>query len=235
MNKEHKENATKTPIWRIVTSTSLMTGTLCLLLTWGAFQFFSAPMLLKYTGYADSYVLTKPDAFSDPVSLFELGELVTNGTILSIDDLWSFQSSFYQTIISVLIAINALLAVFAFIFIKNSSHDKAVDAAVSHTQKYISGIEFDEKVNANAQRTLGQMRDDYNETAATLERALDQVSGLSPSVIEHTEQLTMLSNNIKDMQQHVGILIQRVAQLDSSESEGQNIALTKERITDGVY
>ncbi|MBE0762492.1 transmembrane HD family hydrolase, partial [Escherichia coli] len=51
-------------------------------------------------------MLKKPDVISDPKTLQNIGKMVTDGTLLSLDDFWSFQSNLYQTIITVLIALN---------------------------------------------------------------------------------------------------------------------------------
>ncbi|WP_220771071.1 hypothetical protein, partial [Shewanella sp. MBTL60-007] len=135
----------KTSTWFVVVITSVITACFCLLIVWVAFQQFSAPTLLKYTGFAESFLLADPDAFSDRHDLYELGEMVKSGTLLSVDDVWSLQSSFYTTIITVLIATNALLAVFVFFFVNATSNDKAIEAAENYTQNYISGSEFTDK------------------------------------------------------------------------------------------
>ena len=100
-------NEDKTVIKRkvlfIVVCTALMTSIFTVMGLWWALQSFSAPTLLKYTGYAESFILKNPNAEVDLFTLHTLGQLVMDGTLMSLDDLWSFQSSFYQTIISVLI------------------------------------------------------------------------------------------------------------------------------------
>lgn len=201
---------TVTPTWQIVIITSLVTACFCLLTIWGAFQFFSAPSLLKYTGYAESFLLKDPQAFTDRHDLYELGEMVKTGTLLSVDDVWSLQSSFYSTIITVLIATNGLLAVFAFIFVKASSHDKAIEAAETYTQNYISGVEFTKKVDTK----LKYIRADYE---SSLDYMFDTID----------EKLVPQQRDINELRNYVAILTKRLAEMDDSDEEGNDLEIRK--------
>ncbi|MCY9802661.1 hypothetical protein OTK51_04365 [Vibrio scophthalmi] len=221
-----KELASRnTSTWFIVACTSCITAVFSLLLFWCALQFFSAPTILQYTGYADSFVLTDPEKFQDPDALNSLGKLVRDGTLLSLDELWGFQSSFYQTIITVLIAINGLLAAFAFIFIKNSSHDKAIEAAVEHAQEYLSGREFDNLVSEKVELKLKGIRSDYDETATSLDNMLEQFSSVVPSVEENQSDIVVLNTKIEELQRHVGVMIHQMSILDQTDEVGNELEL----------
>lgn len=93
------------------------------------FYLILRPSFYSYIGFADNFVLKKPDVISDPKTLQNIGKMVTDGTLLSLDDFWSFQSNLYQTIITVLIALNGIVAAFSFLIIKNSSTAKAKEEA----------------------------------------------------------------------------------------------------------
>ncbi|MGL0928835.1 hypothetical protein ACSTDZ_06820 [Vibrio vulnificus] len=77
-----------------------------------------SPSLLSYLGYADSVALANADNINDPFTSHIVGELVKSGTLISLKDVWSFQTGFYQTIITFLIAINGLIAAISVIYIK---------------------------------------------------------------------------------------------------------------------
>ncbi|HGK7544216.1 TPA: transmembrane HD family hydrolase, partial [Klebsiella pneumoniae] len=76
--------------------------------------------------------------------------MVTDGTLLSLDDFWSFQSNLYQTIITVLIALNGIVAAFSFLIIKNSSTAKAKeearDIAVVEVNQYVESSKFEKEI-----------------------------------------------------------------------------------------
>lgn len=228
MNNNGEKSSQKTPVWKIIGYTSVLTALMTVFVLWGVLQYFSAPTLLKYTGYANSFVLTDPEAFKDPFSLYTLGELVKEGTILSLDDLWSFQSSFYQTLITVLIAINGVLAAFAFIFIKGASRDQAIEAAVDHTQQYMSGNEFADRVNNNVQTLLDGIKADYDDTAGKLDVSLSMINEtIHPAVEENKQDIQVLIRENQELRRHVGNLIQRLAELDNSEEQGADLELEK--------
>ncbi|MGI2142754.1 hypothetical protein [Shewanella sp. AC91-MNA-CIBAN-0169] len=214
---------TKTTVnstWKIVLVTSLITACFCLLAVWGAFQFFSVPSILKYTGFAESFLLKDPQAFTNRENLYALGEMVKAGTLLSVDDIWSFQSSFYQTIITVLIAVNGILAVFAFIFVKASSDDKAIEAAEKYTKDYIASSEFSDKVNAK----LDGIRNDFDFSVTEIE---DITNVVEPMVYDHDDDIQSLKRETKELRRYVGILTQHLAEMDVSDEEGSDLVIRK--------
>ncbi|UOE84270.1 hypothetical protein [Vibrio splendidus] len=214
-----------TSTWLIVACTSGITAVFTLLLFWCALQFFSAPTILQYTGYAESFVLTEPEQFQDPDALDSLGELVRDGTLLSLDELWGFQSSFYQTIITVLIAINGLLAAFAFIFIKNSSHDKAIEAAVEHAQEHLTGREFDSLINDKVEVQMAGIRSDYDETASSLDNMLEQFSCVVPTVEGNQSEIEILNTKLEELQRHIGVMIHQISMLDQADEVGNDLEI----------
>jgi len=222
MSDNTSKNPKKVDTWTIVICTSLVTATLTFLGLWWAIHSFSAPTLLQYTGYADSFLIKDPNAKVDLFTLHILGELVMNGTLMSIDDLWSFQSSFYQTIISVLIATNAILAVFAFVFVKFSSHDKAIDAAVEHTQTYINGLEFEKDVRNASEDILTTTKSDYNETITLVSSQMEQ---LESSNQKYLYEIEYLQKEHKDLKRQLNIIINRIAENDNTEKNGSTLNL----------
>jgi uncharacterized coiled-coil protein SlyX len=199
-----------TSTWKIVVITSSVTAFFCLIIIWGAFQQFSAPTLLKYTGFAESFLLADPNAFTDKHDLYELGVMVKNGTLLSVDDVWGLQSSFYTSIITVLIATNGILAVFAFIFVRASSQDKAIDAAENYTKNYIASIEFTHKVD----QKLEIIKSDYNSSVQDMFDNFD-------------ERLAPQQREINELRNYLAILTKRFAEMDYSDQEGRELEIRK--------
>ena len=148
---EHRDSTPKPKLchhskWITVLSNAfcrLVTRFFCLVI----FYLVLRPSFYSYIGFADNFVLKKPDIISDPQILQSIGKMVTDGTLLSLDDFWSFQSNLYQTIITVLIALNGIVAAFSFLIIKNSSTAKAKeearDIAVIEVNQYVESSKFE--------------------------------------------------------------------------------------------
>ncbi|HFG0618825.1 TPA: hypothetical protein ACGFUX_004310, partial [Yersinia enterocolitica] len=146
------------------------------------------PSFFKNLGFAKDYVLKKPDQQFDPVMMHNIGEMVTNGTLLSLDDFWSFQSNLYQTIITFLIALNGVIAAFSFFIIKTSSNAKAREEARAEAsnelKKYLESTRFvDEvkrvvrnKVEANLSEIVGSFQFDLEEKTADIAEQIDAIA-----------------------------------------------------------
>ncbi|AOY46154.1 hypothetical protein [Vibrio cholerae] len=216
MKKTYEDK--RTPIWFIVVLTSLLTATAIVLVLILLMHIVSTPSLLQYSGFADSFLLKDPNVISEPYLTYALGHLVKENAILKLDDFWSFQSGFYQTLITVLIATNGILAALAFIFIKTSSHDKAIESAVEHTHIFLNGHDFSEKVKNSVEAKMAVLQGDYDSTANLLdEKLLILNDDIVPSVSSFKEDIPALKNKIENLERYVGVLTQRVADLDRSE------------------
>lgn len=178
------------------------------------------PSLLSYLGYTDSITLANPENIDDPFTSYMVGQLVKNGTLISLKDVWSFQASFYQTIITFLIAINAIIAAISVIYIKSTSEEKAEET----TKKYMNSNSFmhelNEKVIAEAELQLTVVKADFSDTAAIFEKSSEAVS-------EALNRLEFLEKENKTLRQQVRIISERIAALDTTETESKNNQLVK--------
>lgn len=108
------------------------------------------PSHLNFFGFAQKYFLTNPLKHPDPAQNEHLLELISNGTILSLDNLWSMQTGLYQTIITVLIAINAIRCALSFALIRNSTNAVAREEArketITEVSVHLSSVEFNKKI-----------------------------------------------------------------------------------------
>lgn len=198
----------------IVTCLVFCIGLLALLV------YLPAPSLLSYLGYTDSVALTNPDNIDEPFTSYMVGQLVKNGTLVDLKDVWSFQTGFYQTIITFLIAINGLIAAISVIYIKNTSEEKAEET----TKKYMHGDAFNyalnEKVMAEAELQLKIVKTDFSTTAETFEKSSEAVS-------EALNRLELLEKENKNLRQQLRIISERVAELDTTETENKDNQLVK--------
>ncbi|WP_316677808.1 hypothetical protein [uncultured Tolumonas sp.] len=184
------------------------------------FVFLPLPSFLSYLGYANSVTLANADNINDLPTSYMVSELVKSGTLISLKDVWSFQTSFYQTIIAFLIAINGLIAAISVIYIKSTSEEKAEET----TKKYMSGDAFNHvlytKIAAETEVRLSIVKEDFDSTAVLFENSLKDVNST-------VEQLELLKRENQTLRQQIKVISERIAELDTSEIEGKDNRLFK--------
>lgn len=213
---EHTTPSYPKTIFYISLITCLIFGIVILMLL----VFLPSPSLLSYLGYADSVAIANSDNINDPFTSHVIGELVKSGTLISLKDIWAFQTSFYQTIITFLIAINGLIAALSVIYIKTTSEEKAEET----TKKYMHSDSFDvllnQKVETKSKLKLQALRSDFSS-------GLDSLAESTEAIRNSNERLELLENENKTLRQQLKVVIERVALLDSNESEGKHEILTR--------
>lgn len=172
-----------------------------------------SPSLLSYLGYADSVVLANADNINDPFTSHIVGELVKSGTLISLKDVWSFQTGFYQTIITFLIAINGLIAAISVIYIKSTSEEKAEEITKKHMHSESFNHMLNVKIENEAEVRLRIVQSDLNSTARSFEDAVETV-----------QRLEMENQSLR---QQIKVIAEHIASLDTSESEGKETLLVK--------
>lgn len=182
------------------------------------FQYISAPTFLKYTGLADSFILKDPPLASDAWTNYAISQMLQNGNLISLDDVWSFQSSFYQTLITFLIAINGLLGVLAFFVIRSSSDDKAEESAIKHSRIYIESADFENRINSEVRKRVKAVQDDYNSTVNDLNKALKQIEDQQAII----DKVTLEQVEIK---RYIKIISKAVSNSDKEEDEGSYLII----------
>ncbi|WDT85127.1 hypothetical protein [Alteromonas sp. 009811495] len=172
-----------------------------------------SPSLLSYLGYADSVALANAESINDPFTSHIVGELVKSGTLISLKDVWSFQTGFYQTIITFLIAINGLIAAISVIYIKSTSEEKAEEITKKHMRSESFIHMLNVKIENEAEERLRIVQSDLNSTARDFEDAVETV-----------QRLKMENQSLR---QQIKVIAEHIARLDTSESEGKETLLVK--------
>lgn len=184
------------------------------------FSFWPPISFLTHLGYLDAVTLANMDNLDDPFTSHIVGELVKSGTLISVKDIWSFQTGFYQTTIGFLVAINALIAAVSVFYIKSTSEEKAEETI----SKYISSQGFDYILNNKIQNVavskLKSLQDDYSST-------IDDLRLNGELLHETIERLNSLERNGKEIRLQLRIISERVAHLDMGEREGKDLILAK--------
>lgn len=206
-------NPTNSNIHKIVFFVSLITCLLFCIVLLTLLVCLPSPSLLSYLGYADSVALANADNINDPFTSHIVGELVKNGTLISLEDVWSFQTGFYQTIITFLIAINGLIAAISVIYIKSTSEEKAEEITKKHMHSECFNHMLNVKIESEAEVRLRIVQSDLNSTARNFEDAFETV-----------QRLEMENQSLR---QQIKVISERIASLDTSESEGKETILFK--------
>lgn len=122
--------------------------------------------------------------------------------------LWGYQTSLYEVIITTLIGINAVTAILAFVYM----HGKAKEEAEEKVKEYLEGAEFEKiwmKKNA-----------DFSPELESFEEA--------------TRTINQLSNEVDDLQRQIRMLSRKIANMDTSEEELANNTLVGE-VKNGLH
>ncbi|MET1496069.1 hydrolase, partial [Yersinia enterocolitica] len=183
---------------RWITACSILFSSVATIFAWVlVLQLTMKQGFLSYIGLSSQYFLKQPNSLKDPLTLHHIGELVANGTILSLDDLWSFQSSFYQTIITVLIAINAILGAFAFFMIKHSSNAKAREEAILEVKSYVESRSFDKEVKGIIYKKIEAVQLDMNSQIQLVEEMIANFEDVNSRIETMDLRIVELENNNK--------------------------------------
>ncbi|WP_265435550.1 hypothetical protein [Aeromonas media] len=193
---------------------SLITASTLIIAWLVFFHFITTPSLLKYIGLGNSFALVNPSSEFDPMTSHMVGELTRQGTIVSLDDIWSYQSNLYQTIITFLIAINGLLAALAIFYIKTSSNEKAIEAV----HDYINGTDFDALVNKRVKKKLSPIREAYEEDT----QRVDDLFGLGSRV---QDDCNRLSEEYITMKEQLSFISEKIALMDKTDDDGKDLHL----------
>lgn len=211
------KNNSKVPLTRIICC--------CMLISCAIIFIVLFAIHFLFPGYLSSFdqplIITKKIAVDDEMTLLFLGKLINEKTLLSVDDFWGYLGSFYQTIVTILIAVNAIIATFAFLIINNGSKEKAMEAAINHTQTYINGSEFSKSVSCAAEDFLKNSRNDFNEATELLQQKLDLIN-------DRLEKITECNDRIDQFESKLTIIIDQIAKLDTNDNENDDHVLTLE-------
>ena len=207
----------RTIIWTIV-CTSISTLFFWLVI----FQWVSGPNFSSFSSLVDKYVLNTEPQITEPYALYMIGQLVRDGTIISLKDFWSFESNFYQSFITILIALIGVLGVAAYLVVKHSSEDTARNIARStmrdEISRELSSQDFHEKVSKNIKDCLEPVEIDLEDKFSNIGTIADSVDGLIQQLTDVTEQNHELKNSLR----HV---VARLAVLDKEEEAGRELHL----------
>ena len=155
--------------------------------------------LTEILTHHSSFVLMRPYTELDQYEQVLVSRMIREKTILSAETLWSLQSSFYQTIVSVLIALNAAILAIAFFIIRTSSKEEAKREASAKFDEYIAGRDFSSLVKKFARKEIDKINSTYGDL-------LDQSDQLKRRLDAHDTELDYLDEDIEHISKKLSLL-----------------------------
>lgn len=128
-----------------------------------------------------------------PAELAQTRSLIQKGYISKPDDLLTALTSFYDTVVIVLIAIISLAGVFAYVSVRalsrRAAEDMAKESAKAAVDSYLESMVFNKMLIGAVQDELGEIKSDSEEMLEKLASKLDEVE----VVLRQAER--MIANN----------------------------------------
>lgn len=138
------------------------------------------------------YVPSKEISELDPYEQLVIARMVKEKALISVDSLWSMQVSFYQTMISVLIALNAAIVGGAFVIIRSSSRAEVVKESKAHFDEYCKAGEFTKIIEKRAKKEIVKINATYGDI-------LDSLSDQEARINAHEDAILEVSNRLAEM------------------------------------
>lgn len=140
-------------------------------------------------------VLTKDYAELDYYEQLIVERLVREKALITVDNLWSMQVAFYQTIVSLLIGINAAILAIAFLIIRSSSRTEAVSEAKSQIDEYTTSSAFTKLVEKKAKKEISKINATYDDLLDMFDAIVGRVVFLEESTKAVSEQVALMDRS----------------------------------------
>lgn len=150
-------------------------------------------VILKFLGKLNplnllthTYILTGK---KQPSPSTTLKELLEQNTIISTNEVFSHILSYYDVLVTFLVAILGVVGVIAFFYIKGSSEERAENTAKKYSKKftddYFNTLDFDKKI----QKKMEDVTRDYTESTEEIPKKFDKLDEFTKSVDERLKSL----------------------------------------------
>lgn len=183
------------------------------------------PTVMAKFGFVPRYFLTNPKLITED-NQSELVKFISNGTVLSINDLWSFQTGLYQTIIALLIGINAILATLSFFMIRNSTSSVAREEAIKEVEVHINSHVFNKKVKRAIHKKFSASEMDFLFLTTQIEKLMENAEELKIAKNESESTVVNLKDEMKFLKEQLEIIICNISNNDKEEvNSGSNLSI----------
>lgn len=203
----------------------LMTSLFCIFIT----LVFFKPTAIFNLGFISKFFLLHPQELNKSEHLNTILPLISNGTIMSINDLWNFQNSLYQTIITVLIGLNAALATLSFFMIRNSSGNAAREEAIKEVERHIASQAFNDRVKKIIHKKLKSTEIDFNHLQDLLSEITDTTSLHKDEIASIKTSQNKFNNDVDGINKQINIIAGKIAEDDNEEDNFTGTLTSVER------
>lgn len=142
------------------------------------------------------YVPTKDFKELEGYEQIVVERLIREKALLSVDNLWSMQVSFYQTIVSILIALNAAILGIAFVVIRSSSKSEAIKASIAQFEEFSKSPEFTRLVQKKAKKEIEKINSTYNDVWDGIDDIWDELDIHEASILGSENAIVVISSRL---------------------------------------
>jgi len=197
-----------------IVASLLMTTLFCIFIL---LVFFRPDWVFNY-GLVSKYFITNPSLLRE-VNLESILPLISNGTIMTLNDLWGFQNGLYQTIITVLIGINAVIATLSFFMIRNSSGNAAREEAIKEVERHIVSQSFNKKVKRSIHKKVNATQLDFGDLQDQINTLSSQLDSAKAELAAYRLDSVFSSEQLEDILKQIDIITKEISAQDQVENE----------------
>lgn len=141
------------------------------------------------------YVPTRDIKELEPYEQIVIERMIKEKSLITVDTLWSLQVSFYQTMISILIALNAVIVGGAFVVIRSSSKAEVVKESKAHFDEFSKAGSFTKIIEKKAKKEILKLNATYGDMFDELHIHENRIKLTEDAIIEVSSRLAELDRS----------------------------------------
>ncbi|WP_339538734.1 hypothetical protein [Pseudomonas sp. RA_15y_Pfl2_54] len=174
---------------------TLLATTISLLFTLAIIHFSPiSEILISHTQYAPTKDFKELGEYEQVI----IDRMIKEKSIITVDSLWSMQVSFYQTIVSLLIALNAAILVIAFVIIRSSSKAEVIKSSIEQFREFSRSGNFTKLVERKAKKEVTKINLTYGDMLDAIEELGTRANSTDDAIIVISNRLAELDNSEDD-------------------------------------
>lgn len=162
------------------------------------FTFWQGSPITSSLIEAHGAIIVKPQNTLSEQHIAQMNELMRGGTVLTADQFLDHTTSFYETLITVLVTLLGLVAGTAYMYIKSVSADTASEQAKKYSLESFETDKFRLKIDEKLAPHIENLSDAFDTQAALqhLEKISDDLPSLKIKIEALEQQIKAISNKI---------------------------------------
>lgn len=148
-------------------------------------------IVISHSQYVPTRAMQELDTYEQLV----VERMIREKSLITVDTLWSMQVSFYQTMISVLIALNAVIVGGAFVVIRSSSKAEVVKESKAHFDEFSKAGEFSKIIEKKAKKEIQKLNATYGDMFDELYIHENRIKLTEDAIIEVSSRLAKLDES----------------------------------------